>query len=806
MEITMRSKRKFWALALVVTLGITSVATPISGKEVDEDIRQMSQSDMQSGDMKLEDVDIGSMDPAVEEVDLPKENGKYVIYMEDDYADEVSLINDVYEITTDSQEVIVETDLSAVQFEHLEELSNLEEEVYVEENIFLTGASDTLADILDVEGAADGENKSRKAAEGENESDIEYRDDEDESGECDEEDTDYAERLALKRELVRQLREMNYEDTEAEWNMQMIHADEADTETVADVPVKVAVLDSGVEFISGIPVEKSVNFVKDEQDLPYYMNDMTGHGTAVADIIHQVCPKAQIYSVKVMDIENRGRLSDVVAGIYWCIEQNVDIINMSFGTSVESDILRKAIHAAAEQGIMMVSSAGNGGSESAVEYPAAFEEVIAVGAVDTSGKKTKESAAGDEVELVAPGKQILTKSMLGFETINSGTSMAAPHVTGAAALLMQQSDYKNALFIRRVLDKSSNPLGENDAYGYGLVDVTYAQELLSGYQELLKNENENARTTDAEKKIDDGRAGEMTLGEAVWDMFIEPKTEAGQETDMLDALEQISRPVETFAEVDYVEGRWEAGDCKDLADYGWEKCGGYTQIEMSIFKVGAAYVAQSKSGLDDHKTFPEWHGWKSENYIANFIFATRIAKAGGDTANLKKVRGQSDVTYNRMKNTISVKKVGNNAWKDILAKWNYSSQNDKTKKLWRQTFLYGMSLHTATDVFSYSTYFKNPEDGKITQFYTLSSGKTPTRNDRTQYPNRWKCAKNTAYYAAINCSEKIVGEIEDFSSCGEKYWKGFYIGNILKYANAVDGGDCPEWMQENFQAVNYDIP
>ena len=125
---------------------------------------------------------------------------------------------------------------------------------------------------------------------------------------------------------------------EAEWNMKMVHADEV-AEEHGSMPVKVAVLDSGVEFLAGVSVEKSINLVKSEQELPYYMNDMTGHGTAIADIIHRVCPEAQIYSVKVMDAQNRGRLSDIVAGIYWCIEQDVDIINMSFGTDHQNTFL-----------------------------------------------------------------------------------------------------------------------------------------------------------------------------------------------------------------------------------------------------------------------------------------------------------------------------------------------------------------------------------------------------------------------------------------------------------------------------------
>ena len=79
----------------------------------------------------------------------------------------------------------------------------------------------------------------------------------------------------------------------------MIHSDEVSAKAPGQ-DVKVAILDSGVELISGIPVSGSVNLVEEEQDLPYYMNDMTGHGTAVADIVHQICPDAQIYAVRVL--------------------------------------------------------------------------------------------------------------------------------------------------------------------------------------------------------------------------------------------------------------------------------------------------------------------------------------------------------------------------------------------------------------------------------------------------------------------------------------------------------------------------
>lgn len=739
-EDNMKNRNRYLATLLTVSTIVSGITLPSS------DVRAE-----QTG----QETECEVIDPAVVEPELPETDSEYVVYMENSQPKEVSFADDTYELSSDnSAEIVLETDLSEKQLEQLEELSG-QEEIYVEENIFLTGASQA-----------------------EEEEDTDNWD-----------DLGLSEKIALKK-MMREQAAKQEETAEPEWNMQMIHADDTnmDAETAGE-PVKVAVLDSGVEFISGIPVEKSINLVKDEQDLTYYMNDMTGHGTAVAGIIHQIAPAAQIYSVRVLNGENRGRLSDIVAGIYWCIEQDVDIINMSFGTNVESEVLRKAIQAATQKGILMVSSAGNGGDEGTVEYPAAYPEVIAVGAVGTDAQKTEESTTGEEVELAAPGEQILTKSMLGLETVNSGTSMAAPHAAGAAALLMLKSDCRDADYIRALLDQSSNPLGAEESYGYGLIDLSYAEDLMNSPEEVIINAVEN-----------DGEAEEDNTADA-------------QTT-----LEQPERPVETFEDVNYVEGRW--GSSQTTGTH-WELAGGYynagngfTANEIKIFKNGAIYPDNENSGLSGGGKNPGWHGWNGErmqnreNFIANFILATRIAKAGGKTADLQPVKGQSDATFKSMKMNISLsciegidkslvkKKL---TWAQIFSSLglNYAGQDENKQKKWRTLFLYGMALHTATDALAHNSFHK--VNGTMVSYVGEKTDDNPLTN-----PYAWNCAKDTAYEVSLDCYMRIEGLITDFSSSGNSYWGNgvFYLGNIIKYAEAVNGGSSAEITRE-FKPVNY---
>ena len=635
----------------------------------------------------------------IEAKEVPR--GDYVVCAVDGAGEKEACLDEAQEIIRDAGESIYETDLSAEEAARLEEA----DEIIVEENFFLSGAK-----------IKDGKEKKNKW----------------------------------------EIQNRQEEKKETEWNYKMVRADEEDTKADGQGTVKVAVLDSGVELLSGIPVKGNVNLVKEEQYLPYYMDDMVGHGTAAADIIYHICPDAEIYSVRVLDSGNRGRLSDVVEGIYWCIEQGMDVINMSFGTTVESEILKKAIEAASDAGILITGAAGNGGSGAAVEYPAAYPEVIAVGAVDTSAQKTEESAAGPEVELVAPGEQILTKSVFGMETVNSGTSMAAPHVAGAAALLIQQDEEKGAEEIRGILDASGNPIGEEEAYGYGLLDVAYAQDLLENGGDAL--EEISART--------DG--------------------------EILPVREEAA--VQTFEEVDYVEGRWNGSDHENMMEEVARIRGGFTETQIRLLKAGAVYPDLALSGVT---SFPEWHGTQGKNYVADYIFATQIAKNAGDTANLPKVMGQGSLCYKRMKIAINSSgivwspdaqydsndtEVKRKSWGSVIFKrtnLRYSEQTSELKEKWRKYFLYGMAAHIITDAFSHSCY--REENGAIVQIKHEGTNGAHNTSD-----NRFLCAKNSAYNVAVHSQNKTVGSVMDFCSYGQSCWSGFYLNHIIQYANESD--------------------
>lgn len=277
-----------------------------------------------------------------------------------------------------------------------------------------------------------------------------------------------------------------------EWNLTAIHATPEDLAAYPtdESQVRVAVLDSGMSVCEDLDVAEYLNLVAEEQEIITFDEDGTGHGTAVAGVLAAnddnegivgVAPDVTLYSVKVFDYSNEAPISRIIEGIYWAIDNDIHILNMSFGTTVNSYALHQAIQAADEAGILMVAAAGNSG---VVEYPAAYPEVIAVGATDYQGNRADFSATGAALELMAPGECVLSDSFYGGIMAVSGTSVAAPHVAGAAALLWAKDMTKSSDFIRQLLSASANRSlsTSTEEYGNGLLDVQHAFEIYEEFE------------------------------------------------------------------------------------------------------------------------------------------------------------------------------------------------------------------------------------------------------------------------------------------------------------------------------------
>ncbi len=266
------------------------------------------------------------------------------------------------------------------------------------------------------------------------------------------------------------------------WGVDRIDADLALAVNQSGEGVKVAVLDTGIDIVHpDLHVAGGINTIN---QLKSYKDD-NGHGTHVAGIIAAlnngigvvgVAPAAALYSVKVLGRNGTGYLSDTVTGIEWCISNNIQVINMSLGTSSNVQSFQDAVIAANNANISMVAAAGNdyGGP---VNYPAAYAEVIAVSATDNSNSLADFSNKGQEVALAAPGVNINSTYMGQKYKELSGTSMASPHVAGTVALIISARGISDPLSIRNILANTADdldPAGKDDLYGYGLVDAEEA--------------------------------------------------------------------------------------------------------------------------------------------------------------------------------------------------------------------------------------------------------------------------------------------------------------------------------------------
>ena len=265
---------------------------------------------------------------------------------------------------------------------------------YVEEDIILNGSKRSSTKRKNVKGNAKKKDTAGKDAK--------------------KEDAEEENRIQKKREKIAKWKERMTAGGGTSWNVKMVGADSPEGPQKPKDKIRVAVIDSGMDCTEHFDVKEHINFVKEDAELALWYEDRTGHGTGIAGIIagnesglQGMNPEAELYSLKVLDENNQSPVSRIAEAIYWCVEQDIQIINMSFGTSLDSKVLHDAVKAAEDAGILMLAAAGNTGGR--VEYPAAYPEVMAVGCVDSQGEVSDYSCEGSSVEILAPGEKVVTE-------------------------------------------------------------------------------------------------------------------------------------------------------------------------------------------------------------------------------------------------------------------------------------------------------------------------------------------------------------------------------------------------------------
>ncbi|MBR5535033.1 MAG: S8 family serine peptidase [Clostridia bacterium] len=264
--------------------------------------------------------------------------------------------------------------------------------------------------------------------------------------------------------------------------------------------VKIAVIDSGLYGAASDFNFKSIHKVEDYTSTASspisFCEDEIGHGTMVTGIISAahntrgvagIAPNAEVYIFKCFYLDSQGRQtaknSDLLAAAYAAIDKyDVDIINMSSGTK-NATVFKELADYAEEKDVLLVSAVGNSGAQSGntIYYPASYDNVIGVGSIKADGHRANHSQRNDYVDMMAPGEDIYSIRIGGYEK-GSGTSFATPHVVAAAALAKSLNPDLSVKELTMALYESCNSM--TDRYsGHGSLNI---QALLT-YVQAMKN-------------------------------------------------------------------------------------------------------------------------------------------------------------------------------------------------------------------------------------------------------------------------------------------------------------------------------
>jgi subtilisin family serine protease len=242
--------------------------------------------------------------------------------------------------------------------------------------------------------------------------------------------------------------------------------------------VRVAVIDNGID----ISHPEIAGVIADSFDATNSTEPPARHGTAMAGVIvaHArlmgIAPAARILAIRAFSASGTGDESTtltIVRSIDWAVAHEARIINMSFAGPQDPEIAR-SLAAASRKGVVLVAAAGNAGPKSGPLYPAADPNVIAVTAIDSDDQLFAMSNRGRHIALSAPGVDIIGPAPGNTYQVSTGTSVAAAHVSGVVALLLELRPSLKPPAVRQILTstaKDLGPKGRDDQFGAGLADA-----------------------------------------------------------------------------------------------------------------------------------------------------------------------------------------------------------------------------------------------------------------------------------------------------------------------------------------------
>lgn len=257
--------------------------------------------------------------------------------------------------------------------------------------------------------------------------------------------------------------------------------------------VRIAVIDSGLydqhEDLAGANILQGVNVI----DRSTKTNDTSGHGTFISAMlvagrdngigISGMVDKASLVPLKCFSSGRQTDVRYIVSAIYMAVDEyNCDVINLSLGIVDDIPALKQAVDYAAEQGVIIVASAGNTGG-TAMVYPASYSSVVAVGSVSAKDTSSYFSQRNSSVFVVAPGEDIVSAGISAPDAYmeGSGTSFSSVHVTALAAIAKQHNHSIDSTQFQQLLRDSAEDLGEpgyDTTFGWGIVNTPAFIELL----------------------------------------------------------------------------------------------------------------------------------------------------------------------------------------------------------------------------------------------------------------------------------------------------------------------------------------